>query len=125
VAYTKAVTLPSVTKGQPASDVIQHPRTAAQALVLAFGMLGGAVVAFGGGTVLWTSYQRRRQASSTRQDPPLSLQAAVRPHAQTTFAPIPTTSGRNVPNFCSNCGAKLRPEYRFCPGCGKPLHRNA
>ena len=21
-------------------------------------------------------------------------------------------------NFCTNCGSSLKPEYRFCPGCG-------
>jgi hypothetical protein len=122
VAYTKTVATPSVAKGQPVAEVIQQPRTAAHALVLAFGMLGGAAVVFGGGIVLWTSYQRRRQASPTPQSPSVSPQAAVQPHAQTTFAPMPTTSGRSVPSFCSNCGAKLRLEYRFCPGCGRPFH---
>jgi zinc-ribbon domain len=122
VTYTKTVAVPSVTKGQPTSEVIQQPRTAVHDLVLAFGMLGGAAVVFGGGTLLWTSFQRRRQASPTHQKPPVSAPAAVQPHTQTTFAPMPTTSGRHTPNFCSNCGAKLRPEYRFCPGCGRPSH---
>src|SRR5215218_5731187 len=27
--------------------------------------------------------------------------------------------------YCSNCGQALSPEDRFCPGCGRPVHRTA
>jgi predicted amidophosphoribosyltransferase len=27
--------------------------------------------------------------------------------------------------FCGECGNELRPEDRFCPGCGKPVHETA
>jgi hypothetical protein len=121
VIYTKTAAMPSVTKGQPTSEVIQQPRTAVHTLVLACGMLGGAAVVFGGGAWLWTSYQRRRWTSPTHQTPPVSPPATVQLHAQTTFVPMPTTSGRHTPNFCSNCGAKLQAEYRFCPRCGRPF----
>jgi hypothetical protein len=122
VTYTKTVALPSVARGQPASEAIQHSRTAGRTLVLAFGMLIVAAVVCGGGTVLWTGYQRRRQASAAHQSPSISPQGVVQSHAPATLASMPTTAGRNTPNFCSNCGAQLRPEYRFCPGCGRPFH---
>jgi hypothetical protein len=27
--------------------------------------------------------------------------------------------------FCGNCGNELRPQDKFCPGCGKPVHETA
>lgn len=124
-SYTKTAAGPSVAKRQPEPEVIQQPRTAASTMVLALGMLAGVVVVFGGGAILWTGYQRRRQGSPIRQNLPLLPQAVARPSAQDTFAPMPTASGASMPNFCSNCGAKWQPAYRFCPGCGRPLHREA
>jgi len=27
--------------------------------------------------------------------------------------------------YCGNCGHELRPDDRFCPNCGKPVHETA
>src|SRR5215218_11235035 len=27
--------------------------------------------------------------------------------------------------YCGNCGHELSPEDRFCPSCGRPVHRTA
>lgn len=32
---------------------------------------------------------------------------------------INTANDINVKRYCTNCGAKQKPEYKFCPSCGK------
>jgi hypothetical protein len=125
VSYTKTATGPSVVKRQPEPQVVHQPRKAVSTMLMALGILTGAVVVFGGGVILWTGYQRRRQVSPARQILPPAPQAVVQPSVKDTCAPMPTTSEVSMPNFCSNCGAKLQLGYHFCPGCGRPLYRQA
>jgi mono/diheme cytochrome c family protein len=125
ISYTKTTAEPSVIKPQPEPAVAASSRTALSPTIIAFGLLAGAVVLFGGGAWLWKGYQRRRQVVPPFPSPSPTSQAKTESIAAETglsnLGP-PTTK---VDNYCSSCGRRLDSAYRFCPGCGRPLgHAN-
>jgi hypothetical protein len=112
VSYVKTATEPSVARREPASGVAEPLPTARNTFVQAFGILAGAALVFIGGAWLWAGYQRRRKALPAYRDSSLTPPAVTSPGE---------TQATQMPNFCASCGTKLRPEYRFCPGCGRAL----
>jgi hypothetical protein len=105
VSYVRTAVEPSVSKRQPASEVAARPPTAGASMGMVLGILAGAAVAFGGSVWVWTGYQRRRKA---RPSYPTEIYTGER-------------EASGVPNFCTNCGTKLQPGYRFCPSCGSAV----
>jgi mono/diheme cytochrome c family protein len=114
IAYTKTATGPSIAKSQPEPEVASQPRRTRNTMLMASVFLAGAIVLVGGGAWFWTTYQRRRKAT---------LQTQVPSHAAQPRGSVPDIPAANHPNFCSNCGRKLQPTYRFCPGCGGPIRQ--
>ncbi len=48
------------------------------------------------------------------------------PHASTArAAPVQLPSPMGAESFCPNCGAKLEPNARVCPVCGRKLGRDS
>ncbi|MGQ4808694.1 hypothetical protein NKDENANG_02082 [Candidatus Entotheonellaceae bacterium PAL068K] len=120
VSYTKTTTAPSVAKRQPEPAVVTPPRIPLSMTLTAFGLLIGVVGLFGGCAWLWLGYQRRRNAIPGSREPHLETVSTV---VQTGTPEVGTASRTDTPNFCANCGRRLQPAYRFCPGCGQPLHQ--
>jgi mono/diheme cytochrome c family protein len=122
ISYTKTTPDPSVTKRQSPPTVVAQSRPTTSRTILAFGLLAGAAVLFGGCTWLWVGYRRRHKVMLfPRGDlSPASQVQTESIAAETGVSNLgpPTTE---VDKFCSNCGCRLNPAYRFCPGCGRPL----
>jgi mono/diheme cytochrome c family protein len=113
VSYVRTAAAPSVAKREPGSEVAALPPPAGPPpMGTVLGILAGAAVAFGGSVWVWTGYQQRRKARPSHQEP-----ASV-PSLETSAG---AQQDIGVANFCANCGAKLQPGYRFCPGCGSVL----
>ena len=112
VSYVRTAVEPSVTKRQPAPEVAARPPTAGPSMVMVLGILAGAAVAFGGSVWVWTGYQRRRKARPSYQEPSSALATEIYTDEREAIG---------VSNFCTNCGTKLQPGYRFCPTCGSAL----
>jgi hypothetical protein len=109
VSYTKTAAGPSIAKPQPEPEVASQPRKTRNTTLMALILLAGTIALVGGGAWLWTTYQRRRNTTLQAQTPSHTIQPRTS---------VPDTAAANRPNFCSNCGRKLQPTYRFCPGCG-------
>ncbi|GIX46937.1 MAG: hypothetical protein KatS3mg131_1148 [Candidatus Tectimicrobiota bacterium] len=97
VRYVKTDPTPSVPRSAPslAAPLPATPYT--DYTLLAFATLGLAAVLLAGGAWLWRRAPRQRPAAAAPPPPPAR------------------------PNFCAQCGRRLLPAYRFCPGCGRPL----
>lgn len=67
---------------------------------------------------------RRRKVQVQRPEPAV---AAPRPAqvAAIPAAPLPVSAGNGLangsPRFCTECGARLEPQHKFCAQCGSPV----
>ncbi len=72
-------------------------------------------------------YEESKQAEETADDPdatiPLDpvLQDAFKEPQRDDEGVIPVTAAESTQRFCKNCGHKLLPKHKFCPGCGIPV----
>ncbi len=64
------------------------------------------------------------KARPKKKPQPKKKKIAHRPAATTPSKPAKKTpperkSAKKTPKFCRACGAKLKPDKRFCPQCGE------
>ena len=106
LSYTKSAPGTSVAERQPPPDDVTQPLSPTKSTLLALGIIVGVAAVVSSGIWLFKTAQRRR--AKTPQPP--SPAADGKPSSTTRTAA-----------FCSNCGARLQPEHRFCPACGRQL----
>lgn len=67
----------------------------------------------------WVAEARRASTAS----PPASSSEASSSEAGSSEAAsaLPAAASDDEINFCPQCGRKVAPDHRFCPGCGYQL----
>ncbi len=120
VSYTKTDPNPSKAKGQSGTGGSKNDDYK-PLLVLIGVMMAGAI-----GYFAFSSYRRRRLAPAYSRP---ATRAARREMAMAAVGgsggipkSVSTSGGRG---FCSNCGASLDKDDRFCPSCGRKSKRRA
>jgi hypothetical protein len=67
------------------------------------------------------NYMNQQQTNAEAQYSQYQKSRQEKPVIKKEDPPKPSTEPKTTPNFCPNCGTKVKPDIKFCPSCGNKL----